>query len=119
MRQDKFSCVNGMFVRQMHFTAVGDEMGDHVHVYDHQTLLAYGSLEAEVDGVKTVFTAPQIIFVRAGKAHKFRALEPNTVAYCIHPLEKDDDKEDIIDPESVPYAIEYKPGMYRPIVVQT
>jgi quercetin dioxygenase-like cupin family protein len=118
MREDKISCVNGMFVRQMHFKYAGDIMESHDHVYDHQTLLAYGSVEAEVNGVKTVFTAPQMIFIKAGKTHKFTALEPNTVAYCIHPLEPDDDKEYIVDPESVPYSIEFQPGKYRPLTEQ-
>lgn len=112
MRQDKFSCVNSLFVRQMHFQEVGDVMDPHIHSYDHQTLLAYGSLEAEVDGNRTVFKAPQIIFVKAGKAHTFTALEANTVAYCIHPL-KDKETGDLIDPQGVPVGIDYQENYSR------
>lgn len=115
MRQDKISCVNGLFLKQMHFKNVGDEMEGHAHVYDHQTLLACGSLEAEVNGTKTTFTAPQVIFIKAGVVHKFTAKEPNTVAYCIHPLEPEDDKEDIVDIQGVPYSVEFQPGKYRPL----
>lgn len=118
MREDKISCVNGMFIKQMHFKYAGDAMEGHAHVYDHQTLLAHGSVEAEVNGTKTVFVAPQIIFIKAGKIHKFTALENNTVAYCIHPLEKDDDKENIVDPESVPFSIEFEPSRYRQLATE-
>ena len=106
MIQTKISCVGSLFVKQMHFPQAGDVMEGHIHTYDHQTLLAYGSVEAEVEGNKTTFRAPQIIFIKAGKSHKFTALEDGTVAYCVHPL-RDKETEDIIDPDGVPAGIDY------------
>lgn len=104
MMKSNITCVSALFIRQMHFEEVGDVMEGHSHTYDHQTLLGHGSIRAEVEGRVVDFKAPQVIFVRAGKAHKFTALEPNTVAYCIHPLRDGDSVEDIIDPEGDPIA---------------
>lgn len=116
MRKDKISCVGSMFIKQMHFVSAGDVMEGHSHTYDHQTLVAYGSVEIEVDGLTTQFKAPQIIYIRAGKDHKLTALEDNTVAYCIHPLKENDGSGDIIDPDSIPAAVEYIPSNYEQLV---
>jgi len=91
MMNSNITCVGALFIRQM-------------HTYDHQTLLGHGSIRAEVEGRVVDFKAPQVIFVRAGKAHKFTALEPNTMAYCIHPLRDGEDLTDIIDPAGDPFA---------------
>lgn len=104
MMQSTVTCVSAMFIRQMHFEEVGDFVEQHKHTYDHQTLLGHGSIRAEVEGRVVDFKAPQVIFVRAGKAHKFTALEPNTVAYCIHPLRDGENVTDIIDPAGDPFA---------------
>lgn len=100
----------------MHFGSAGDVMEGHTHVYDHQTLLATGSVAVEVDGLTTEFKAPQIIYIRAGKVHKLTALEDNTLAYCIHPLKEVDGSGDIIDPESIPKAVDYAPYNYEQLV---
>lgn len=113
MRKDKISCVGSMFIKQMQFEFAGDVMEGHTHVYDHQTLVASGSVAVEVDGFTTEFKAPQIIYIRAGKVHKLTALEDNTVAYCIHPLKENDGSGDIVDPASIPASLEYKPQNYE------
>jgi hypothetical protein len=99
------SCVASVFIRQMLFEKNGDVNEGHAHVFDHQTLLARGSIKAVVDGHTSYFTAPQIIFIKAGILHEFTAMEDNTLCYCIHALRDGDDVCDIIDPEGVPQGI--------------
>lgn len=100
------SCVSNVYIRQMHFEKAGDVNEGHAHVFDHQTLLARGSIKAVVDGKTSYFTAPQIIFIKAGLMHEFTATEDNTLCYCIHALRDGDDVCDIIDPAGVPEGID-------------
>jgi quercetin dioxygenase-like cupin family protein len=90
----------------MTFRKKGDRFAGHSHLFDHGTLLSSGSLELDVDGVKTVFTAPAIIFVGKDKIHNLVALEDNTVATCIHGLRDSNQSDDIIDPEMIPAGID-------------
>jgi quercetin dioxygenase-like cupin family protein len=101
----KMTCVKNLWVRQMHFKNIGDANEKHVHNYDHITLLAYGSVRVHIDGHQTDFKAPQMIYVQKGKSHHIEALEPNTVACCIHAL-RDKDSEEIIDPDQVPLGVD-------------
>lgn len=99
------SCVANLYSRMMHFENVGDVEEGHTHPFDHLTLLASGSLEVEVEGVKSTFAAPRMIYIKADKMHRLVALEPNTVAFCIHALRTGDRVEDILDPASVPDGV--------------
>lgn len=99
------SCVSNVYIRQMLFARTGDCAEGHEHVFDHQTLLAKGSVKAVVDGKTSYFTAPQIIFIKAGIVHEFTAMEDNTLCYCIHALRDGEDVCDIIDPAGVPQGI--------------
>ena len=96
------SCVASVYVRQIHFLKSGDVETGHEHCFDHQTLLAKGSVQIEIDGAKTVYTAPHIIFIKKDVVHELTAMEDDTVCYCIHALRDGDDVGDIIDPESIP-----------------
>lgn len=118
MMESKVTCVGALFVRQMSFAEVGDVMEGHSHMFDHQTLLGHGSLRAEVEGKVVDFKAPQMIFIRKGKIHKFTALEPNTVAYCLHPLRDGDNIEDIIDPDGDPFGTSIRTDT-KPLIDET
>ena len=103
--------VRNLFTRQMHFLKKGDHEIQHEHQFDHTTLLAKGSIELTVDGVKTTFVAPQMIFISKNKEHSMVALEDDTLCYCIHPLEiqiNDNTKimDDIVYPEMIPNGID-------------
>jgi hypothetical protein len=100
--QISVSCVASVYVRQMHFQNAGDVETGHAHQFDHQTLVSKGSVQVEVDGKKTVFTAPHIVFIKKDAVHELTAMEDNTVVYCIHALRDGSDVCDIIDPASVP-----------------
>lgn len=99
------NCVANVFFKQLHFEKAGDIEIGHKHCFDHVTLLANGSLEVNVDGESTIYKAPQMIFVHKDFVHELKALEDNTVAYCIHALRDGDGVNDIIDPNSVPKNI--------------
>lgn len=65
----------------------------HKHEHDHLSVLASGTVELLVDGVRSEITGPACVTIRAGKHHGIRALT-NVVWYCIHAT-------DCTDPEQV------------------
>jgi quercetin dioxygenase-like cupin family protein len=98
------ACFGNLWLRQMHFVNAGDQNDGHQHNFDHVTLLAKGSVEVDVEGSKSTFSAPQMIVIVAGKKHFMKALEDDTVAYCVHAL-RDKDTAEIIDPSMVPNGV--------------
>lgn len=111
----KIGCVANLWSKQMLFAKAGDYEQGHSHLFDHLTLLAYGKLSVEVDGKTTEFSAPQMIYIKAGKTHKLIALQDNTVAYCIHALRDGDSVEDILDPAMIPNGI-YPQTLSKPLI---
>ena len=97
-------CVANLYSRMMHFKKAGDVEIGHTHQFDHLTLLAKGRLKVVVEGKESIFTAPQMIYIKADKVHELTALTDETVAYCIHAL-RDKDTNDIIDPEMIPDGV--------------
>jgi len=55
----------------------------HIHKFDHLSILAMGSVELVVDEIKTVIHAPACLTIKAGKHHGIRTLT-DAVWYCIH-----------------------------------
>jgi len=96
------SCVSSVYVRQMFFKNAGDVEHGHAHKFDHQTLLAKGSLKIKLDDKETIFKAPHIILIRKEQFHELTALEDDTVCYCIHALRDAENGFDIINPNSIP-----------------
>ena len=103
--QVMIGCVSNVFVRQMHFEQAGDREQGHLHEFDHLTLLAHGSLLVEVADNATVYRAPAMIYIRADLMHRLTALEPDTVAYCVHGLRDLTVSEDILDPAMIPKGV--------------
>jgi len=100
--------VANMFVRQMHFKEAGASEQGHAHTFDHLTLLASGKLQVEANGEITEYTAPTMIYINSEVEHKLTALEPETVAYCIHGLRDLDKSDDIVSPDMIPNGVAYK-----------
>jgi hypothetical protein len=103
--ETKISCVSNLWLRQMHFLKAGDANEGHIHNYDHMTLLAKGSVIVDVEGVQSVFVAPQMIYITKGKSHYLIAQEDDTIAYCVHALRTGEREEDILDPDSIPAGV--------------
>lgn len=101
----QLGCVANLFSRMMHFKNVGDTELGHTHQFDHLTLLASGALRVTVEGQTSEFTAPHMIYIHADKVHELVALQPNTVAYCIHALRDKDHPETILDPAMIPKGV--------------
>ena len=115
--ETKISCVSNLWVRMMHFVKAGDKNEGHVHNYDHITLLSKGSMEVDVDGNVTRFTAPQLIYIAAGKRHFLTALEDDTIASCLHAIRTGDREQDILDPSMIPAGITnpFDAGLAKPL----
>lgn len=99
-------CVANLFSRMMHFKNAGDTEHGHKHQFDHLTLLAKGKLKVTVEGSTSEFTAPHMIYIHKDKIHELVALEPDTVAYCIHALRGDNETGDILDPAMIPAGVD-------------
>jgi hypothetical protein len=87
-----------VFVKYMKFTQKGQKMEGHMHVYDHVTLLASGTVRAFCEGIEVEFEAPHLIVTRANKLHSFVSLTDEALIACVHAL-RDDDGE-ILPPDS-------------------
>jgi quercetin dioxygenase-like cupin family protein len=113
----KMTCVSNLWLRQMHFKDAGDRNEGHAHNFDHMTLLAKGSVEVDVEGAKTTFSAPHMIYIAKGKRHHLTALEDGTLAYCVHALRTGEREEDILDPAMIPAGIvsPLDTGMAKPL----
>ena len=102
------SCHN-VFIRQMHFIKENDSEVQHAHEFDHITLVATGSVEVVCNGQPTTFKAPHMVYIKANTKHGMRALEDDTVCYCIHAMSNSNKKyiDDIITPDMVPNGSVY------------
>lgn len=64
----------------------GRMAAQHVHDYDHPTVIPYGRVRAWVDDVLLAdLTGPTHITIKAGRQHKFLALT-DTLILCCHNL---------------------------------
>jgi quercetin dioxygenase-like cupin family protein len=106
----KLSMVSNLWIKLMTFENAGDVNEGHEHEFDHITLLTNGSLEVDVNGTKSTFTAPQIIYIQKKTIHTMTALEDNTTASCVVAIRDSERLEDIVDPDSVPKGINHFTG---------
>lgn len=92
-----------IWVRQNLLENIGDSNdGGHAHKFDHVSLLTHGKVQVEIEGhAPKEFTAPTFIVIRKEHHHKFTALEPNTVWYCIFALRDLDGEpiDELFDPD--------------------
>lgn len=101
----KFATISNVWIKMMTFKNVGDFIPGHKHTFDHPTLLSQGSVEVLVENETTKFSAPAIIYIEKEKVHKITALEPNTVACCIHALRNGNGVDDIISEDMIPKGV--------------
>lgn len=76
---------DGVSVKAIHVPKLGTMIEQHVHAYAHTTYFAAGAFRLWKDGVHVGdFKAPTGVDVPAGVKHMLQALEPNSIALCIH-----------------------------------
>ena len=95
----------GVYAKETRIPA-GYVLVQHAHKYDHLSILASGSVEMVVDGVKSVVEAPACLTIAAGKHHGIKSLT-DVVWYCVHATDcTDEDKVDevLIVPGNVDQA---------------
>jgi quercetin dioxygenase-like cupin family protein len=84
--------VGGLYCKETRIPA-GVKLTQHVHEFDHLSILAQGRVSVTVDGVATEYAGPAFLTIAAGKAHEVAALT-DTVWACLHAT-------DCTDPEQV------------------
>jgi mannose-6-phosphate isomerase-like protein (cupin superfamily) len=75
----------------------------HVHKHDHLSILASGSVEMVVDGVKSIIHAPACLTIAAGKHHGIKSIT-DVVWYCVHATDCADENEIdqvLVEPDNV------------------
>lgn len=61
------------------------QVPQHVHAFDHLSMITAGSARIWADGVDLgVYVAPQGLVIKAGVKHRFDILEPGTIVDCVH-----------------------------------
>ena len=89
MIQHHFS--SGVYAKETRIPA-GFVLVQHAHKHDHLSILASGSVELVVDGVKSVVHAPVCLTIAAGKHHGIKSLT-DVVWYCVHATNCTDENE--------------------------
>jgi quercetin dioxygenase-like cupin family protein len=115
----QLSLISNVWIKLMTFEKTGDVNEGHKHVFDHATLLVKGKVEVDVEGEKSVFDAPHIIFIAKERIHTITALEDGTVAACIHAIRDGDRIEDIVDPAMIPTGVNpnHLPDFIKPLAI--
>lgn len=79
--------VAGLYFRSI-VISKGTKVPQHVHDYDHATLVGSGKAALYVGGVLSgIFEAGRAVPITAGQVHEFEALEDNTRLTCVHDVE--------------------------------
>jgi len=82
-----FFC-DGLYTKRMVIRA-GENVGKHVHDFDHHSQLAKGHVLLNIDGIVTEHRAPAYLMVEAGKQHVITAIE-DSVWFCTHVTDETD-----------------------------
>jgi hypothetical protein len=108
--------VDNVWVKQMHFQKKDDDVPGHRHLHDHMTLLTQGKLMVIIEDRVTEYHAPHIIVIQKDQEHLLKALEDNTIAYCIHAL-RNNETGDIVSEDQVPKgSLYFGPGGLEPLI---
>ena len=81
----------GVYAKQTRIAA-GLILVQHKHEHDHLSVLASGTVELLIDGVRSEVTGPACLTITAGKHHGVKALT-DVVWYCIHATDCTEESE--------------------------
>lgn len=77
--------VAGIYFRSVLLPNPWMTIPQHVHPYDHATLIGSGKVALWIDGeLEGEYSAGTAVFIGANKRHVFESLEANTRLTCIH-----------------------------------
>lgn len=83
----------GVYVKELIMYNRGSAVEQHVHKFDHLSLLARGSVMVEEEhedvACTRTYQAPTAVLIRAGIKHKIVALTDDVLWYCIHAIPTD------------------------------
>lgn len=88
--------VGGLYCKETCIPA-GVVLTQHVHPFDHLSVLAQGAVTVTVDGVTTEHRAPAFLTIKAGAVHTVAALT-DVVWGCLHAT-------DCTDPDEIDKAL--------------
>ena len=75
----------GVLVKTWHVPHTGTVVENHVHTWDHVTLIMSGSVRVFIGGTETgVFAAPALVKIAANKQHYMTTLTDDVRLACIH-----------------------------------
>lgn len=106
--ENKISLVEALWIKQMHFHKAGDIQPGHTHTHNHTTIISKGSFLVTVNGKETTVVAPNLLFINKDLEHELKALEDDSVAYCVHAC-REFDTGDIVDPSTLPEGSTLEP----------
>jgi len=100
-----------IWVRQNLVEKAGDIHPGHKHNFDHVSLLANGKVEVTVAGYPPKqFVAPTFIVIKKEHYHTFKALQDNTLWYCVYALRDiDGNVTDFYSGDNSPYGMADSP----------
>ena len=81
----------GVYAKETRIPA-GYVLVQHAHKHDHLSILASGSVELAVDGIKSVVHAPACLTIASGKHHGIKSIT-DVVWYCVHATDCTDEDE--------------------------
>jgi len=91
---DGFSVQNHHFIGGVYCKEVllkdDCEVMQHMHHYDHMSVLSSGCVVVDCDGDIQTYFAPAVIKIEAGKQHSVTAVNGDAVWLCIHAAEETD-----------------------------
>jgi quercetin dioxygenase-like cupin family protein len=79
---------SGVYAKEVKVPA-GSKLCQHIHNFDHMSVLASGTAKINVDGVDAVLTGPKCLTIEANKQHSVEALT-DVVWFCIHATDHTD-----------------------------
>ena len=106
-KEHELGYFGNIWVRQNVLENEGDESEGHIHLFDHVSLLARGSVEVTIDGYPPrQFVAPTFIVIKKEHRHKFTALTDDVLWYCVFAIrDEDGELSDIYPKTSSPFFI--------------
>ena len=85
----------GVYAKEITLLTIEEGMNQHEHTFDHLSILTQGQVVVDVDGNKTLHTAPAVLTIKAGQRHKIIPTQTPVTWFCIHATEVAD--ADLVD----------------------